>query len=131
MKPIVFAAALAVFPICAHAQSPKCREPATQSDMNGCALRDFKEVDVVLNDIWKTAIATARERDAYIGEGEVPSEEMLRDAQRTWITYRDQACLAESTIARGGSLQPLLQYTCPHAKTLNRISDLQYFTEME
>jgi len=131
MKPIVFAAALAVFPICAHAQSPKCREPATQSDMNGCALRDFKEVDVVLNDIWKTAIATARKRDAYIGEGEVPSEEMLRDAQRTWITYHDQACLAESTIARGGSLQPLLQYTCPHAKTLNRISDLQYFTEME
>ena len=51
--------------------------------MNSCALRDFKEFEVVLNGIWKTAIATARERDAYIGAGEVPSKEMLRDAQRT------------------------------------------------
>ncbi|MDG1102709.1 MAG: DUF1311 domain-containing protein [Ascidiaceihabitans sp.] len=82
-KPIIFAAALAVFPICTHAQSPNCHEHATQSDMNSCALRDFKEVEVVLNGIWKTAIATARERDAYIGAGEVPSKEMLRDAQRT------------------------------------------------
>lgn len=95
--------------------------------MNSCALRDFKEVEVVLNGIWKTAIATARERDAYIGAGEVPSTEMLRDAQRTQITYRNQACLAESTIARGGSLQPLLQYTYLHAKTLNQIRDLHYF----
>jgi uncharacterized protein YecT (DUF1311 family) len=131
MQPIIFAADFAVFPICTYVQSPNCREPATQSDMNGCTLCDFKEVDVVLNDIWKTAIATARERDAYIVAGKVPREEMLRNAQRTWITYRDQACLVESTIARGGSLQSLLQYKCLHAKTLNRISDLQYFTEME
>ena len=83
MKHIIFAAALAVFPICAHAQSPNGHEPATQSDMNGCALRDFKEVEFVLNGIWKTAIATAREGDAYIGAGEVPRKEMLRDPQRT------------------------------------------------
>ena len=55
---------------------------------------------------------------------------MLRTAQRTWIKYRDQACLTEITIARDGSIQPLIQYICLERLALNRIEDLEFFRDL-
>ena len=55
---------------------------------------------------------------------------MLHTAQRTWIKCRDQACLAEITIARGGSIQPLIQYICLERLALNRIEGLEFFRDL-
>lgn len=118
---------IVLFPIAAKAQSPDCSDPQTQADMNDCASRAFISADAHLNQVWKAAMSAALERDDYLQSGKIPSAVMLRDAQRSWIKFRDQACLAESTVVRGGSLQPLIQYVCLERLTLNRIDDLVFF----
>jgi uncharacterized protein YecT (DUF1311 family) len=130
MKLLVTAALLALLPISAQAQSPDCAQPMTQADMNICASRAYVSADALLNQIWRSAISSAKERDTYLRNGDIPSEDMLRQAQRSWIVFRDQACLAESTVARGGSIQPLIQYVCLERLTLNRIDDLAFFEEI-
>ena len=54
---------------------------------------------------------------------------MLRDAQRAWITYRDLACAAESTLVRGGSMEPLMYYSCLERETRSRTESLRIFGE--
>ncbi len=127
MKTLILAAVAVLLPITGSAQSPDCSAPQTQMDMNDCASRAYASADAELNNIWKIAIRDAKNRDTYLEVGDIPSEDMLRTAQRTWIEYRDQACLAESTIARGGSIQPLIQYICLERLTLNRVEDLEFF----
>jgi uncharacterized protein YecT (DUF1311 family) len=127
MKFIPLTALIATFPIWATAQSLDCREPLTQMDMNACASRAYASADAQLNHVWKSAIRAAKLRDEYLPNGDTPSEELLRTAQRSWITFRDQACLAESTVVRGGSIQPLMQYVCLERLTLNRIESLEMF----
>jgi len=135
MKSVLTAIALGLcvnsvaLPDVAAAQAPDCAEPLTQTDMNDCASRAFASADSLLNQVWKTAVETAKRRDSELYNNEEPSEDMLRQAQRSWITFRDQACLAESTIARGGSIQPLLQFVCLERLTLNRVDDLEFFAE--
>lgn len=135
MKSVLTAIALGLcvnsvaFPSVAGAQAPDCAEPLTQIDMNDCASRAFASADSLLNQVWKTAVETAKRRDSELYNNEEPSEDMLRQAQRSWITFRDQACLAESTITRGGSIQPLLQFVCLERLTLNRVDDLEFFAE--
>lgn len=127
MKFVIFAALVAALPIKAIAQSPDCSDPLTQMDMNDCASRAYASADALLNQVWKSAIAAAKQRDEYLSDGDIPSEVLLRKAQRSWITFRDQACLAESTVVRGGSIQPLIQYVCLERLTLNRIEGLEFF----
>lgn len=114
----------------AASQSLNCVEPQTQNEMNGCAKRDYEAADGDLNLAWKLARQHAKDQDAYLEASQVPSAQMLLDAQRSWITYRDQACEAESTLARGGSIQPLIFYTCLERLTRQRTEDLRFFGEV-
>jgi uncharacterized protein YecT (DUF1311 family) len=75
------------------------------------------------------AMAAAKAQDEFLEDGDVPSAKMLRNAQRSWITYRDQACEAESTMARGGSMQPMIALFCLERLTRTRTEDLRLFGE--
>ena len=52
------------------------------------------------------------------------------DAQRAWIVFRDQACEAESLLARGGTMQPQLFHVCLARLTRQRTEDLRIFGEV-
>ena len=127
MKTLILKSVAVLLPITGFTQSPDCSAPQTQMEMNDCASRAYASADALLNNTWKIAIRDAKNRDTYLEVGDIPSEDMLRTAQRTWIKYRDQACLVESTIPRGGSIQPLIEYTCLERLTLNRVEDLEFF----
>jgi uncharacterized protein YecT (DUF1311 family) len=111
----------------AAAQPLDCTDPQTQVEMTGCAARAYEAADGALNAVWKQAMAKAKEIDQYIGAEDVPAATILRDAQRAWIPYRDQACEAESLVARGGSMQSQLYYTCLTRLTRTRTDDLAGF----
>lgn len=89
-----------------------------------------KIADKELNRVYKQAKAAARRRDAYLEAGQVPAVIMLRDAQRAWIPFRDQACAVESTLMRGGTAQPLLKWGCMARLTRQRTEDLRYFAHL-
>ena len=110
-----------------RAQPLDCTAPQTQIEMTGCAARDYDFADADLNAVWSSAMDMARSLDQGLPAGQVPAATILRDAQRAWIAYRDQACEAESLRVRGGSMQPQAFYICLARLTRSRTRDLADF----
>lgn len=111
-------------------QKPSCLEPLTQQKMNLCAAESAQNADQDLNLAYELALARARSLDMYLPAGQERSEDMLRAAQRVWIEFRDRACAAESTLVRGGSMQPLLFHSCVERETRHRAESLRFFGEV-
>ncbi len=98
--------------------------------MNLCAAQAFEAADEDLNLAYEIARDMARQMDSYTPDLDPTNEVLLRDAQRAWIKFRDAACEAESTLARGGTMQPLLYSTCAERLTRQRAEDLRMFGEV-
>ncbi|WP_406648412.1 lysozyme inhibitor LprI family protein [Aliisedimentitalea scapharcae] len=107
-----------------------CSAPQTQSAMNECAAQFYRFADEDLNLAYGLARDMAKQIDTYAPSGQVSSVTLLRDAQRAWITYRDLACSAETMLAAGGSMQPLLHFGCLERLTRARTEDLRSFGEV-
>ena len=90
----------------------------TQLEMNDCAKAEFTRADADMNATWDVAKATMD----GLGYGDV-----LLDAQRKWLAFRDAACAAEISPYEGGSIQPLVAYTCLTRLTRARSQDLENF----
>lgn len=86
--------------------------------MNTCAYQDFQSSDDALNSTYKWAMARAK-------SFENGSVDALRDAQRAWIAYRDAACNAEGMLFEGGSMRPLIEYSCMATLTERRTKDMR------
>ncbi|MCV3274308.1 lysozyme inhibitor LprI family protein [Roseobacter sp. WL0113] len=95
--------------------------------MTGCASRAAEAADAELNAVWAIAIDAAERRDAADRDYDISSEALLRDAQRSWIAFRDKACSAEATFARGGTMANQLFLLCLERLTLRRTEDLRLF----
>ncbi|MDR7125010.1 lysozyme inhibitor LprI family protein [Pseudotabrizicola sp. 4114] len=118
---VVFAAGFAG---AAHAQSVDCDNAMTQMDMNACAANAFDAADKDLNAAYARARAAMRRIDGELDASQAGGETALRDAQRAWITFRDNACLTEGFQMRGGSAEPLLVFGCKARLTEQRAQDL-------
>ena len=113
------------------AAAQDCSNPnIDQHTMNQCAYQGWQAADAELNAVWKRAMAAAKRMDDYVPAGELPTSQVLLNAQRAWIPFRDQACEAESYLMRGGSAQPLLKYGCMERLTRARTEDLRYFADL-
>ena len=99
----------------AMAQDITCDPSGTQAQMNVCAFEDFERADAALNAAYKTAMRVAK-------EGGFDAE--LREAQRKWLPFRDAACDAEAAQFRGGSIVPLIAYSCLAVLTEERTRHL-------
>ncbi len=102
-------------PIAASAACPG----NTQREMNDCAKQRYDAADAELNAAWKPA----RSFFDGLGKGDV-----LLDAQRKWLAFRDAACLAETTPYEGGSIVPLVHFDCMTRLTLQRTETLRHMT---
>lgn len=109
------------------AQELDCETPITQVEMTGCAGRAAEAADQTLNETWQRAIEVVKTRDTADPGYDPSSEQILREAQRSWISFRDQACSAEATIARGGTMASQLFLICLERLTLRRTEDLRLF----
>lgn len=112
------------------AQVLDCPDATSQAEMTGCAARAYEAADGDLNLAYKMAMERARSMDEYLQDGQVPAVEILRDAQRAWLPFRDQACEAESLMARGGTMQNMIFFMCLERLTRNRTEDLRIFGEL-
>jgi uncharacterized protein YecT (DUF1311 family) len=113
-------------------QDHHCDDPQHQADMNACAAIDFEAADAELNAVWSDVIAGAREMDAEIDRAfdQAPtSEEVLREAQRAWIIFRDAQCTYEGHEARGGSMEAMIYNGCRARLTRERTAQLRPPTE--
>lgn len=112
------------------AQDVNCAEAVTQIEMTFCAEQAWRAADEDLNLAWGLVVEQARAiQSALPADAPVDIEEDLRRAQRVWIEFRDLACAAESHMAWGGSMAPMLVYTCRERLTRQRTEDLRLFGE--
>ena len=121
---IVLAAAAAMQP-----PPPDCGNADNQAEMNMCAARDFEMADRELNIAYQEAIAGARADDVELDrefDKRPGSEEVLRQGQRAWVTFRDAHCtLVGYQEARGGSMEPLSFNSCRASMTRARTAQLR------
>ncbi len=113
-----------LFPGAALAQDVDCAAAQTQIDMTFCAAEAFREADADLNLAYGEARALMRRIDADLRPADRGAELALRDGQRAWITYRDQACKAEAYLWWGGSGQTMIHEACRARVTQARADDL-------
>ena len=114
----------------ATAQNWNCDDPQVQQEMNYCAEQEWKEADRRLNAEYRKARAAMQNLDDVMPEGQKGAAVALRDAQRAWITFRDKACEAEGWLFRGGTMEPLIYWTCMSSLTEQRTKSLEVLSEM-
>ena len=98
-----------------------------QQGMNYCAYQDWQTADEALNAAWPKVRAHMKSIDEstreYFPEQAIAEESLLK-AQRAWINYRDGHCDAEGGQFAGGSIQPLIIYSCKASMTRRRTEEL-------
>ena len=104
-----------------------CAAAQTQADLNACAKMDFDEADSNLNDAYRAAVAKTQAMDQAVTDK--GAEAALRDAQRTWVTFRDQACISEGWTVHGGSMEPMVVLECKARLSGTRADDLWSLSE--
>lgn len=107
-----------------------CENATTQFDMSKCAHLAYQAADKILNVDYKAAKAAMIEFDGYFEPNDNGAEQALLSAQRAWIKFRDLACISESFLVRGGTMQPMVYSTCLERLTLERSKELRDLTEL-
>lgn len=89
----------------------------TQAEMNQTALNDYKVVDQKLNKVYQELIKNLPPKE----------KALLIKAQKSWIAFRDSDCEFAISAYEGGSIQPLIKYTCLTEATQKRIEALENY----
>ncbi|OXA78270.1 Uncharacterized conserved protein YecT, DUF1311 family [Flavobacterium aquidurense] len=87
----------------------------TQAEMNQTAIDNFTKADNELNQVYKKLVKKLDEKE----------KNLLITAQKNWIKFRDAKCEFEKQQYDGGSIQPLIYYTCLAECTEDRTEDLK------
>jgi uncharacterized protein YecT (DUF1311 family) len=114
---ILSVAVVLAMPAFAFAQD-QCYDAAKdQAALNECADAAFKESDKKLNELYKQ-IETRLNDDA-------DTKNLLVQAQRDWIKFRDAECSFQTAGAAGGSMIPMLVAQCMDGLTQSRVKDFE------
>lgn len=113
----------------AQAQEVDCATAETQQDMNFCAAKDWETADVALNVEYAKALAFMQKIDSGLPEEEKGAVKNLQVAQRSWIEFRDYACIAEGYQMHGGSAESMVRLGCLARLTVARTLDLAALTQ--
>jgi len=101
----------------AAAQANTCQDPQDQSTMNRCAHESWERVDRTLTQTYQSAIVRLSSAQ----------QQQLVAAQQAWIAFRDRHCAFTSGAFEGGSMQPLIEWSCKESVTQERLNDLQAY----
>ena len=98
------------FRAAAESEPAACQTQATTVEMVACADWHFKVADRWLNQVYAGVRA----------HQDTTANDLLRDAQRAWLKYRDAQCLSERDAARGGTMASILEIDCRASLTEER-----------
>jgi uncharacterized protein YecT (DUF1311 family) len=124
VKQLWMSAALAMLGSAAQAQQVDCVNATSQTELTACAEQDWNAADAELNAAYKDAMAVLKQTDADLPASDRGGADFLRQAQRDWITFRDNACAAEAWPMHGGSAEPMVIYDCRARLTRERTDGL-------
>ena len=119
--PLPRAAAIsAAFVVLAHSTSwalaKDCDGRGSQTDLNLCAGENFKQADAKLNAVY----AKLLKKISAAGQSK------LREAQKSWIAYRDAQCAFETLGTIDGSIHSMVVAQCLTDVTEQQTKRLQH-----
>ncbi|MBS1789537.1 MAG: DUF1311 domain-containing protein [Acidobacteria bacterium] len=94
---------------------PECADLETQAGMNRCALYKYQKADEALNKSYQETMNVVQP----------DLKPKLKAAQQAWIQFRDAHCECEAFIYEGGTIQPLIKYSCLETVTIARTKQLK------
>ena len=103
------------------AQPTDCHNAMAQQEMNRCAAEAARAADAEMN---RAAAQVMRQFVEHQGGENGEAARRLRDAQRTWLAFRDAQCALAGVEALGGSLEPYLVGDCLKNMTEQRTVEL-------
>jgi len=133
----VFSPRLAAAQQAASPQNPCNEKPINQRQMDDCAAFEYKQADARLNSVYRKAVqymtddltrARARGDQKQI-KYEETAIASLKEAERTWLSYRDIQCKAAAQQYEGGSMAPMIYSQCLTNLTQHRTADLKRIYE--
>jgi uncharacterized protein YecT (DUF1311 family) len=110
--------AFAAMSISVSAQKPKpkpCEDAQTQADMNICWGNEYKKADAKLNQTYQQLAAMLDDEQ----------KTQLKNAENSWIKYRDANCEFVADQYKGGSIHPMIAAICLADVTNNRATELK------
>ena len=114
------AAISAAFVVVAHSTSwalaKDCDGRGSQTDLNLCAGENFKQADATLNAVY----AKLLKKISAAGQSK------LREAQKSWIAYRDAQCAFETLGTIDGSIHSMVVAQCLADVTEQQTKRLQH-----
>jgi len=111
------------------AQQVDCGKAYSQVELTFCAEKAWMQADEDLNLAYGLARKTMKDIDAGLAPDARGAEAALRDAQRSWVAFRDAACTAEGYRVYGGTAEPMVIYNCRERLTRARTEDLRLLGE--
>ena len=136
MKTVGFLLVFSFLPVAlqpAPAQNPCEEKPLSQRQMDDCAAFKYQQADAHLKKVYRQSmkymagdLARAQKRS---DQKQIKYEEMaianLKEAERTWMSYRDIQCKAAAQQYEGGSMAPMIYSQCLTTLTEHRAADLK------
>lgn len=92
-----------------------CANAQTQTEMTICAGKEYKAAEVVLNQVYRQLVAMLDEEE----------KSQLKEAQTSWLKYRDTNCEFVADQYKGGSIRPMILGYCLAEMTSNRTAELR------
>lgn len=89
----------------------------TQTEMNTNAADYYKAADKKMTLLYKEVMSSLNAED----------KNLLLEAQRNWVKFKESHCKSVENGFKGGSIQPLIYYTCLLEATEERIKQLQKY----
>jgi uncharacterized protein YecT (DUF1311 family) len=90
----------------------------TTAETSVCISKILRKIDMDLNETYQRSLKKA----ALFSRQD---EENLKNVERKWVAYKDEACKAESGLSQGGSILPNIYGLCVIKLTKRRIADLK------
>jgi uncharacterized protein YecT (DUF1311 family) len=119
---------IAILPSHSGAQ-PKSTDPCeTQSntvEINQCLSNQLKARDKSLNSAYKELLKRLDKSDPSSGVDYPRARRQLVEAQRAWISFRDNDCSGRVVLYEGGSIRGAVYTGCLIAHTERRTNDLR------
>ena len=121
----------------APAQNPCEEKPISQRQMDDCAAFGYKQADAHLNKVYRKAVQYMTD-DLARAQKQGDQKQLkyvetaiaaLKEAERTWMSYRDIQCKAAALQYEGGSMAPMIYSQCLTTLTEHRTADLKSFYE--
>ena len=117
MKRALLTAAVIGFMLPAGAHADECADAEDQATMNECAAKDLQAADAELNSLYHQI------RQRIVDD--VDTRNLLRDAERAWVAFRDAECTFATSSTAGGSIWPMEYDACLTGLTQQRIEQFQ------